>query len=173
MLNMLSETAYNLILNYDEYQDKANSDDVTGNARMSIAIGLYYSRKLVKIITPKGIYDKPTRRTLKEGEKYNLDEYYNGEPVDKDAPYKGKAGEEHQWGPTLGPRSLRRSASSRAMWQILIIMPIEYAPFAKFNNLAKLMENMFDDLPNQVDYSIAYVRGTGGKPLPSMQELPF
>lgn len=172
VMDMLTNAAYALIKNYDYYQKKASSRDVTGNARMSVAIGIYYMRHLEKIVTPKGIYDKPTRRTLKEGEAYNLPFYYGGAPVGE-TPYVGKDGNEHQWGPTLGPRSMKKSASSRATYQMKVIMPIEYAPFAEHNNLAKLMQNMLDDLPNEIDYSISYVRGKGGSKLPSQTNIPF
>lgn len=172
IMDMLSNSAYSLIKNYDNYQKRANSRDITGNARMSVAIGLYYMRHLEKIVTPKGIYDKPTRRTLKKGEAYNLPYYYGGSPVG-DKPYVGKDGEEHQWGPTLGLGSIKKSASSRATFQMLVIMPIEHAPFSEHNNLAKLMQNMLDDLPNEIDYSISYVRGKGGSKLPSQTGIPF
>lgn len=172
VMDMLTDAAYELIRSYDKYQTLAGSKDVTGNARMSLTIGLYYMRQLRKIVTPKGIYEKPTRRTLREGEAYNLPYYYGGKPVGK-KPYVGRDGEDHQWGPTLGPRSLRKSASSRATYQMAIIMPVEYAPFKQHNNLVRVMQGMLDDLPGKIDYSITFVRGKGGKPQPSQTDIPF
>lgn len=173
MWNVMVDMAQNLIRNYDKYQSDADSHDVTGNARMSVAIGLYYMRKLDTIVTPRGVYPLPTRRTLKAGQAYNLPEYYGGTPVDPEHPYVGKRGDGGQWGPTLGPRSVKKSASSRATWQMYIVMPVEYAAFPETNHLMRVMQNMYDDMPNELDYSIAYVRGRNGTALPSQGDIPF
>lgn len=130
--------------------------NITGNAWTSFTIGVFYKGQLKSAFSMAENADTPTRATLRKGEIYTLDEYYGGEPVDKDHPYKGISGRGGQWGPTLGKWSIHRQhPSRRATWNLVFLIPVSYAEYNP--HIIESMHGLMADLPGIVDYSVVTV----------------
>ncbi len=163
-LATLKETAVRMIEDVGKYW-KPQFLGVTGNAYTSVSAGVYYKGRLVFVANSGDYHDEPTRPSLKEGERYNLPEYYDGDEVTDE--YKGSHGKGGQWGPTLGPWYMRRQHfAKRKTWMILIAIPVSYAEFNP--ELVKTLQAMMDALPNEVNYNIVSVQNA-----PSQSVLPF
>lgn len=121
-------------------------NDVTGNLVNSVAAGCYYKGKLYRIVTMQEAAEapRPTRRTLKKGEKYNLEFYASGQPASKligqtksgkprySRPFVGKFGEGGQDGETSAEWKLRRMhPNSKATYAIGIVAGVSYAGFVE------------------------------------------
>ena len=126
--------------------------NITGNAYRSFTIGIYEDRKLVDIVMTE---DKdPTMRTLRKGQAYPLDEYYDGESAKGETGrYVGTSGHGGQWGPTLGKARIHTMIpKSRARWQMLCIVPVEYASFDALNHIHDMMGAVSDDIAEIMQY---------------------
>lgn len=131
---------------------------ITGNAYRSFTVGIYENGKLLEYITTED--DNPTMKTLKKGQAYPLPYYYDGTPVM--TRYVGDVGSGGQWGPTLGPSRIRSMhPNSRAGWNMLVIVPVEYAPFREFNHIHDTMTVLQDLLPGMFFGSVMKVKREG------------
>lgn len=111
-------------------------NDVTGNLYKSTAIGTYYKGSLQSIHYAPG--PEPTRPTLAEGERYNLDRYYRSSFSFKDSgrrPYKGEYGEGGQNGPATAEDELFYNEHGKgkydSTWQMLLVAGVDYARFVE------------------------------------------
>ena len=119
--------------------------NITGNTYRSFTIGIYEDRKLIDIVTTEG--KDPTMRTLRRGQAYPLDRYYDGSDTKSLGRYVGTEGHGGQYGPTLGRariHSLR--PKSRARWQMLCIVPVEYAQYDALNRIHNMLSAARDDM---------------------------
>lgn len=145
MRKLLHAAAKEIVAGVGDYEQMVGMRDFTGNARRSFTIGIYEDRNLVDIVTTDG--PDPTMRTLRKGQAYPLPEYYGGRPVEKDGRYVGTAGHGGQWGPTLGRSRIHAMRpGSRARWQMLVIVPVEYAPFDALNHIHDMLSAVRDDM---------------------------
>lgn len=109
--------------------------DVTGNLYKSIAAGTYYKGSLQSEHYTHGA--APTRPTLAEGERYNLERYYR-DPVPAYTHgriFVGQYGEGGQMGPAAAEDmllSLEHSQRSTDMtWQLKLVAAVSYANFVE------------------------------------------
>lgn len=129
--------------------------NITGNAYTSFTVGVFYKGSLVHIASVSDDEDEPTRATLREGEAYNLLEYYDGGAAEP--PYEGKTGHGGQWGPTLGPYRVRRERGRvRDTWSVVCVCPVEYATYNK--RIYDTMTQTMLDFPSLFSASVLYVR---------------
>ncbi len=126
-------------------------NDVTGNLYKSTAIGTYYNGSLQSIHYAPG--PEPTRLTLAEGERYNLDRYYRSPFSFKDSgrrPYKGEYGEGGQNGPATAEDELlyREHNKGRydAAWQMLLVAGVDYANFVEVKKGHDVISSLRDRL---------------------------
>lgn len=151
MREMLHNAAREICASVRDYEQMAGMRNITGNAYRSFTIGIYEDRKLVDIVTTE---DKdPTMRTLRKGQAYPLNEYYDGDAAGgKNGRYVGTIGSGGQWGPTLGKARIHgMTPKSRARWQMLCIVPVEYASFDAVNHIHDMMIAASDDMENAIE----------------------
>lgn len=129
---------------------------VTGNAFTSVAVGVYHKNKLVYANWNGKHAAKPTMPTLKEGQRYPLPEYYDG---DKSKGYKGEYGTGGQWGPQIGPWVIYSHRYNKDFkgndWTMVVSIPVSYAGYNP--KIVHAMQNMLDALPSLVDYDLVRV----------------
>lgn len=143
---LLHEAAKEIVAGVGDYERQVGMQDFTGNARRSLTIGIYEDRDLVDIVTTDGA--DPTMRTLRKGQAYPLPAYYDGrEAGGSEGRYVGTAGHGGQWGPTLGRSRIHAmQPKSRARWQMLVIVPVEYASFDALNHIHDMLSAARDDM---------------------------
>lgn len=132
---------------------------ITGNAYRSFTVGIFENGKLLEYITTED--DNPTMKTLRKGQAYPLSHYYDGTPVGVGAypRYVGEVGSGGQWGPTLGPRRIKSMRpNSRTEWNMLVIIPVEYAPYMHLNHIHGVMTQLQDLLPGMFFGTIVKVK---------------
>lgn len=161
----LSNTVDEMVANIDKYW-RLKYKGVTGNAYTSVTAGVYYKGKLVHVANSGDGKEKPTRKSLRKRETYNLPTYYDGdEPEDK--PFTGTEGYISWNGPKLGKSYVKSNHPAKSKtWAVLIIMPMPYASYHP--GLVDTMQAMMDDLPNEIDRNIVYVQNA-----PSQGKLDF
>lgn len=139
MRELLHKAAREICASVRDYEQQVGMRNFTGNAYRSFTIGIYEDGKLVDIVTTRG--DDPTMRTLRKGQAYPLDKYYDGGSAGgKAGRYVGTFGSGGQWGPTLGKARIRSMRpASRARWQMLCIVPVEYASFNSLNRIHAML----------------------------------
>ncbi len=164
-LATLEAAAQRILLNLDSYREYSH---VTGNTWTSTTVGIFYKGEL-KALYNKGAEDEPpTRVTLREGERYNLPEVYEG---GESHGYVGEEGEGGQWGPTLGPQHIRsQHVSKRNTWSLVVVIPVSYAVYNP--RIVATMQNIMDGLPDVLDYSIVTINRAGAQGN-LFNELPF
>jgi len=158
ILATMHDAARELCDSFIKYAVLSNMSFITGNAYRSFTVGIYENGKLVDIVTTED--DDPTMKTLREGQAYPLDRYYDGTPIEASlGRYVGRKGSGGQWGPTLGPARIRKlHPKSRARWQMLVICPVEYAPFCELNHIHNTLCALSDALPGIFFGKVAYVK---------------
>ena len=146
----------NVVLGFDYYRRFYNR---TGNAYTSFTGGVFYNGKLMYEKSVGDNEEKPTMRSLKEGQVYPLDYYYKGNPVDKKHPYIGEVGKGGQWGPTLGKWRMKRfRPKSSAEWNLVFFLPVEYASY--HGKILETLSAVRDDVPFIIGSNIIFVRNT-------------
>ena len=146
MRKLLHKAARDICASVGDYEQQVGMRNITGNAYRSFTIGVYEDGKLIDIVTTE---DKdPTMRTLKKGQAYPLSQYYDGSSArDGEGRYVGTYGSGGQWGPTLGrARISSMRPNSRARWQMLSIVPVEYASFDSLNHIHNMLCTARDDM---------------------------
>lgn len=157
-LEALRNAAVELCDTFIKAANVAGMSMITGNAYRSFTVGIYEDGKLLEYITTED--DNPTMKTLKKGQAYPLPYYYDGTPVM--TRYVGNVGSGGQWGPSLGPSRIRSMRpNSRAKWNFLVIIPVEYAPFREFNHIHDTMTVLQDLLPGMFAGSVMKVKREG------------
>lgn len=143
---------------------------ITGNALTSFSVGIYYKGRLVSMFNMGQEAEAPTRVTLKKGEVYDKEEYYDG-PITEDEEtgerviYRGKYGQGGQWGPTLGPWYLRRQHfPKRQTWRMVAVLPVSYAGYN--NKITRTMQRLMTELPVIIDYNVVRIENA-----PSQTEI--
>lgn len=164
----IEKAAQDTLMRLDSYRKYYN---ITGNTWTSTTIGIYYKGKLVSIFNKGAEDEQPTRPTLRKGEAYNLPNYYKGGYIGGEKPYVGTVGNGKQWGPTLGPWSIRRMHSPKyKTWNMIVIIPVSYANYNQ--KIIATMQAIMDNLPSVIDYDIVRVDG-GVSQTDMYKDLPF
>lgn len=171
-LATLDNAAAAVLIHLNEYRKYKH---VTGNTWTSTTVGVFYKGKLVSLWSMGEQDEEPTRRTLRKGETYNLTYYYKGSPAGdshgKAGNYRGEYGEGGQWGPTLGPWYMRRQHNAkRKTWNLVVAIPVSYAGYNP--RIVETMQNIMDDLPNVIDYSIVRVEDAPSQ-TDAFKDVPF
>ena len=146
MRELLHKAAREMCASVSDYEKQVGMRNITGNAYRSFTIGIYENRKLIDIVTTE---DKdPTMRTLRKGQAYPLPKYYDGDTAESNEDrYVGTSGSGSQWGPTLGKARIHSmTPKSRARWQMLCIVPVEYASFDGLNRIHAMLSAARDDM---------------------------
>lgn len=146
MRELLHRAAREICASVGDYERQVGMRNITGNAYRSFTIGIYEDRNLVDIVTTED--RDPTMRTLRKGQAYPLPEYYDGETAGGGSGrYVGTSGSGGQWGPTLGKARIHSmTPKSRARWQMLCIVPVEYASFDGLNRIHAMLSAARDDM---------------------------
>lgn len=123
-----AEETVSQVSKYKEYQD------VTGNLYKSTAVGVYCDGVLESIHHTPG--PDPTRLTLAAGERYELENYYDGTPVRlKGRPYRGEIGGGREAGVYKGEEKLFDSDGVHGRgdltWQMKVVAGVEYANYVE------------------------------------------
>lgn len=150
-VGIMTESAYKLLETVEETRDFY---DVTGNLINSIAVGIYYKGKLERIISAGDIYrDPPTRKTLRAGEKYDLPEYYSGEPVHKKTrnggetrAFEGVVGTGGQSGESAAIRSLRQR-KPKGDYVMIVVSPLQYSKYIERLEDHNVLSGLVDKAP--------------------------
>lgn len=150
MHKLLHNAAREICASVRDYEQQVGMRNFTGNAYRSFTIGIYEDGKLIDVVTTEG--KDPTMRTLKKGQVYSLSQYYDGDSAEgKLGRYVGTYGSGGQWGPTLGESRIKRMhPNSRARWQMLCIVPVEYASFDSLNRIHSMICAARDDMGNAI-----------------------
>ena len=144
----------NVVLGFDYYRRFYNR---TGNAYTSFTGGVFYNGKLMYEKSVGDNEEKPTMKSLKEGQVYPLDYYYKGNPVDKKHPYIGEVGKGGQWGPNLIYGRIGKFKPG-GEWALMCVCPVEYA---KFNErIVETVYSTYEDVPFLLQIGIAETNGT-------------
>lgn len=145
MKDLLHRAAREICASVEDYMQAAGMRNITGNAYRSFTIGIYEDRELIDIVTTEG--KNPTMRTLRKGQAYPLDKYYDDSDADSLGRYVGTEGHGGQYGPTLGRARIHSmTPKSRARWQMLCICPVEYAQYDALNHIHNMMSAARDDM---------------------------
>lgn len=109
-------------------------NDVTGNTKNSIAVGLFYNRKLQFIaFSFDALHHAPTRATLKSGEVYDLDYYWDGTPVAAlGRPYRAPSdsgADESFWSFAEAFEYIQTLAPSQNGFSFVIVSAVDYAKY--------------------------------------------
>lgn len=115
---LLIEYAYALLYSAMHYK---GYDDVTGNLREGITVGVYKNGSLYHQCQDDG--KSPTRLTLAKGERYDLPRYWDGRD---NKGFYGEVGEGGQSGPQEGKKFVK-SYSINSQWGVVMVAPVEYA----------------------------------------------
>lgn len=163
-LETLSRTADRVLA---ELQNLWKAHNITGNSFTGITVGVFYKGRLMYMAANGERQKEPTRPSLRKGERYNLPDTYDNEP---NKGFKGTYGNGGQWGPTLGPWTMRRQhPAKRNTWELIILCPTSYAEFVV--NIVRSMTAIRDELPQMVDCSIVRVENTNSQT--SFMDVPF
>lgn len=145
MRDLLYRAAREICASVQDYEEKVGMRNITGNTYRSFTIGIYEDRKLIDIVTTEG--KDPTMRTLRRGQAYPLDRYYDGSDAKSLGRYVGTEGHGGQYGPTLGRARIHSlKPKSRARWQMLCIVPVEYAQYDALNRIHNMLSAARDDM---------------------------
>lgn len=128
--------------------------DVTGNLYKSTAVGTYYNGMLQSIHNAPG--PRPTRLTLAEGERYDLEHYYRDSgPLHSVAKYRGEYGEGGQDGPSAAVDLLysleHNKGKYEQTWNLMLVAGVDYAKFVE----AKKGHDVISSLR---DYMVRYFK---------------
>ncbi len=121
--------------------------DVTGNLRNSLAVAVFHDGVL------KGFYSSaqalnhaPTRVTLKQGERYNLDYYWGGEEVDSiGKPYRAPAGDRNYLAPQEAQEFFTNKIPSQRGWCYVIVSAVDYAKYLEARDGVNILTQLHDD----------------------------
>lgn len=145
MRDLLHRAAREICASVQDYEEKVGMRNITGNTYRSFTIGIYEDRKLIDIVTTEG--KDPTMRTLRRGQAYPLDRYYDGSDAKSLGRYVGTEGHGGQYGPTLGMARIHSlKPKGRARWQMLCIVPVEYAQYDALNRIHNMLSAARDDM---------------------------
>lgn len=144
---------------------------VTGNAYTSVTAGVYYKGKLIHVANSGEGKDKPTRISLRKGQKYNLPSYYDGNSA-LERPFVGREGYIQGYGPKLGKKYVESNhPAKRDTWAVLIVMPMPYAEYHP--GLVRTMQAIKDALPQEINRNIVYVQNAPTQSAIDFSEVPF
>lgn len=132
--------------------------NITGNTYTSFYAVVFHRGKQMYIATSSENEDPPTRVTLKEGEKYDLEQYYDGKKVDKKHPYTGKIGKGGQWGPNLFYGRMGKFGRSEGEWALMCVCPVEYARFN--TNILKTVYETYEGFDEMVGARVMLVKNS-------------
>lgn len=121
--------------------------DVTGNLRNSLAVAVFHDGVL------KGFYSSaqalnhpPTRVTLKQGQRYDLDYYWGGEAVDSiGKPYRAPAGERSYLAPQEAQDFFANKIPSSKGWCYVIVSAVDYAKYLEARDGVNILTQLRDD----------------------------
>lgn len=129
-------------------EKKLPFDNVTGNLRKSIAAGAYSHGNFIGMASMGG--DNPTRPTLRAGEKYDLDTYYDGTMVwQHKRPYrapKNSPSRGGQYGQLEAQNALVYGYPVDAAYGIRVIAAVDYAEYVTVKKGVDFIADMRDYL---------------------------
>ncbi|MDY4625761.1 MAG: hypothetical protein SO442_04060 [Prevotella sp.] len=135
--------------------------NVTGNLENSIACGCYYKGELYHIVTMREAEystPNPTRRTLRKGERYNLEYYAGGVPAKRlipgtdkyTRPFVGTYGQGGQDGESVAIWRLRRmKIPKKSVYALVVVAGVSYAG---------IVANTHDVLRERMDFLKNYAQ---------------
>ena len=150
VFSIMKKTANDLV---ESFKKNKKFFSVTGNTFTSFYASVYYKGKMQYMARSVKGEENPTRKTLKEGEAYDLDYYYDG-PVEGD-PYVGDKGKGGQWGPNLVYGRLGKFDRPSGDWAIMCVCPVEYAKYNK--RIFETVYNTYEMLPDLFSVNVMYV----------------
>lgn len=125
--------------------------NVTGNTRNSLAVALFHDGDF------KGFYSsfdalnhRPTRVTLRKGEAYDLDFYWDGTPVDSlGSPYVAPTGERNYWAQEEAQDFLQDKIPTRKGWCYVIVAAVDYAKYLEARDGVNVLTRMHDEFESK------------------------
>lgn len=153
VLAILKNFAHDLC---EEFKRNRLFYNVTGNTYTSFYVDIYHKGKFVALVTSAEGEDMPTRPTLKEGEVYNLPQYYEGDDVDDDHPFRASTGKGGQWGPNLFYGRRGKFGRPSADWAVICVCPVEYAKFV--DTIFKTVYETYETMPDLFSASVIEIK---------------
>lgn len=126
-------------------------ENVTGNTRNSLAVALFHDGNF------KGFYSsfdalnhEPVRVTLKKGEAFDLDYYWDGTPVDSlGAPYVAPTGDRNYWAQDEAQDFLQDKIPTRRGWCYVIVAAVEYAKYLEARDGVNILSRIHGELESK------------------------
>ncbi|MBO4786951.1 MAG: HK97 gp10 family phage protein [Prevotella sp.] len=117
--------------------------NVTGNMRNSIAVGLFYDRQLQFVaFSFDTLHHMPTRATLRSGETYDLDTYWDGTPVTGrpyTAPDDSNANESF-WSMAEALEFIQSVAPLQKGFSYVVVSAVDYAKYLEARDGTNILE---------------------------------
>ena len=121
--------------------------DVTGNTKNSLAVALFHDGNFKGFYSSyDALHHAPTRVTLKKGEAYDLDYYWDGTPVESlGSPYVGKTGDKNYWAQEEAQEFFEDKIPSRKGWCYVIVVAVDYAKYLEAKDGVNVLSRMRDE----------------------------
>lgn len=121
--------------------------DVTGNLRNSLAVAVFNNGKLQGFYSSaQALNHAPTRVTLKQGQRYDLDYYWGGEAVDSfGKPYRAPAGDRSYLAPQEAQDFFTNKIPSQNGWCYVIVSAVDYAKYLESRDGVNILTQLHDD----------------------------
>ena len=105
--------------------------NVTGNTRNSLAVALFHDGNFKGFYTSfDALNHEPVRVTLRKGEAFDLDYYWDGTPVDAlGSPYVAPTGDSNYWAQDEAQDFLQDKIPTRKGWCYVIVAAVDYAAY--------------------------------------------
>lgn len=128
----------------DEMEGFAN---VTGNTRNSLAVALFHDGNFKGFFSSyNALHHAPTRVTLKKGEVYDLDYYWDGTSVESlGKPYVSPTGEKNYWAQEEAQDFLEDKIPTRKGWCYVIVAAVDYAKYLESRDGVNVLTRMHDE----------------------------
>lgn len=127
--------------------EMAGFANVTGNTRNSLAVALFHDGNFKGFYTSyDALHHAPTRVTLRKGEAYDLDYYWDGTPVDSlGSPYVGETGDRNYWAQDEAQDFLEDKIPTRNGWCYVIVAAVDYAKYLESKDGVNVLTRMHDE----------------------------
>lgn len=155
IIDVLIDACHNLLQNAEVHKTYYN---VTGNTFTSYSCGLYLDGELQCIFSSSDTHRPPTRLTLKKGERYNLDTYYDGGDA-KQRKFKAPSGNENYLGADKAKAFLFGYAPTcRKGFSVCMCTGTYYSEFLEKTENLNVLTDTFQDAGNIVINSLKKVK---------------
>lgn len=125
--------------------------NVTGNTRNSLAVALFHDGDFKGFFSSfDALNHRPTRVTLRKGEEYDLDYYWDGTPVDSlGPPYVAPTGERNYWAQEEAQDFLQDKIPTRKGWCYVIVAAVDYAKYLEARDGVNVLTRMHDEFESK------------------------